>query len=182
MAMVGLISPRRFRPWIWAAILAVCTIVLGSGWVMPQFPLRDTILGGDENEAYLVGCFAAGALYFHSMRWHHQLRKAFPVVAVVWLLCQFRESTLPVAIPLLFSVFLLQIGLSRHIGRWLPKPPVDISYGSYLYAWPIQKLLILWIPTIGLFLHTVASSVLAMCGGWLSWTFVESRFMKLKAR
>lgn len=182
VGLAGIVVPARFRVWFWGLLLGVCAVILGSGWVMPAFPLRDTILGGDENEAYLVGSFAAGALYYHLMPWHHRFRQAFPLVAILLLVCLIYQPLLPVAIPVVLSVFLLQIGLSRRLGRLIPKPPIDISYGTYLYAWPIQKLLIHAWPGISLWTHVVASSVLALGCGWLSWTWVESRFMKLKAR
>lgn len=182
VALLGVVLPRKIRPIAWASILAGCLVILGSGWKMPMFPFRDMILGGGEDEARLVGSFAMGALYFHAFALHDLLRRAFPVLAAVALLCLFNEWTLAVAIPLVIAPFYLQVGLSSHLGRWIPKPPIDISYGVYLYGWPIQKLLLMWFPDIGLATHILVTMALACGLGWLSWHLVESRFMKLKAR
>jgi peptidoglycan/LPS O-acetylase OafA/YrhL len=182
VAFLGIVLPRRFRLFAWSTILIGCVALLWSHWKMPSFPLRDTILGGGEEEARLVGSFAMGALYFHAFTYHHILKRGFPLLAAVALLCLFNEWTLAVAIPLVIAPFYLQVGLSSHLGRWIPKPPIDISYGVYLYGWPIQKLLLMWFPSIGLAPHILITIVLACGMGWLSWHLVESRFMRWKAR
>ena len=57
---------------------------------------------------------------------------------------------------------------------------VDMSYGVYLYAWPVQKLLIWSDPIISpslVFIETAAiASVLALGSWWL----VEKPFLNLK--
>jgi peptidoglycan/LPS O-acetylase OafA/YrhL len=58
----------------------------------------------------------------------------------------------------------------------------DLSYGLYLYAWPIQNLLIMHFRSISPWvlsgLALTASSLVA----FMSWTFVEKPCMKLKSR
>jgi peptidoglycan/LPS O-acetylase OafA/YrhL len=49
----------------------------------------------------------------------------------------------------------------------------DISYGVYLYAWPIQKLLIMHVPGISPAQLTMMTVPLAFCAGFLSWHLVE---------
>lgn len=49
----------------------------------------------------------------------------------------------------------------------------DISYGVYLYAWPIQKLLILHLPGIAPMALTALALPLAVIAGFLSWHLVE---------
>lgn len=58
----------------------------------------------------------------------------------------------------------------------------DLSYGVYLYAYPVQQTLvhIFSIHTpLGLF---VAALPITLVLAWLSWTFVERRFLTLKNR
>jgi len=75
--------------------------------------------------------------------------------------------------------FALRVGtgwLSR-IGR-----TVDISYGVYLYAWPIQNLLVQQDSEMSPVLLAILTMATASVLGFLSWTFVEGPCMRLKQR
>jgi peptidoglycan/LPS O-acetylase OafA/YrhL len=58
----------------------------------------------------------------------------------------------------------------------------DISYGVYLYAWPIQNSIIYRHPDISPWLLFVVSTAFAVICGFVSWTIVERRMMALKHR
>lgn len=58
----------------------------------------------------------------------------------------------------------------------------DISYGVYLYAWPIQILIIKYIPNIHPHVLSLVTIFLAGILGYLSWSFVEKPFMQLKKK
>lgn len=180
VAAVGLAVPFRMRRWFWAGLLAACVAVFGSGWQMPEFPLRDTILGGGSDEARLVGCFASGALLFHLMPWYRRIRWALAPVSAALLVCLFNEATLPFAIPLLLAPFFILVGLWALPGRILPRMRVDLSYGVYLYAWPIQKLILHVRPDVGLAVHVLLTALLACLAAWGSWTFVEKPMLRFK--
>jgi peptidoglycan/LPS O-acetylase OafA/YrhL len=56
----------------------------------------------------------------------------------------------------------------------------DVSYGAYLYGWPIQKLLLWYIPSLSpwaLFVLAVPASLLA---GTISWYLVEKPALRFK--
>lgn len=55
----------------------------------------------------------------------------------------------------------------------------DISYGVYLYAWPIGHLLIWYYPAIPTLLATVLTLVLSFAFGWVSWHGLEKWAMQL---
>ena len=54
----------------------------------------------------------------------------------------------------------------------------DISYGVYLYAWPIEKLIFWWFPATPLLAAATATFLIACAFGWLSWHGVEKRVMQ----
>ena len=71
---------------------------------------------------------------------------------------------------------------SRRPGRGLP---VDISYGAYIYAWPIQQMITGWtIQLTGEAPDPVALAGIAilpvLLAGWLSWTLIERPALSLK--
>lgn len=58
----------------------------------------------------------------------------------------------------------------------------DISYGVYLYAWPIQNSIIYRYPDISPWLLFIISAALSVVCGFISWTLVEKRMIALKHR
>jgi len=80
-----------------------------------------------------------------------------------------------------YAVLLVSFGL--YYFPWLNTARFtgDISYGTYIYAYPIQQTLVAWLHpgSIGLFL--AGSLLLSWLAGWLSWKWVEQRFLQRKA-
>lgn len=61
--------------------------------------------------------------------------------------------------------------------RWIAKN--DISYGFYIYAWPVQQMLILvGAGTFGFVGYTAACAVVTLLLAWLSWATVERPIMR----
>lgn len=56
----------------------------------------------------------------------------------------------------------------------------DISYGLYIYGWPVTQLIVLAVPGIGPFGLAVAALALAAVPATLSWTLVERPAMALR--
>jgi peptidoglycan/LPS O-acetylase OafA/YrhL len=56
----------------------------------------------------------------------------------------------------------------------------DVSYGVYLYAFPVQQLLNQLYPSLGPYSHIVVAVPLAIVFGWASWLLVERPAMLLK--
>jgi peptidoglycan/LPS O-acetylase OafA/YrhL len=55
----------------------------------------------------------------------------------------------------------------------------DISYGIYLYGWPVQKLLTWYAPSLSVASLCAASVAVSALMGALSWYLIESRFIAL---
>lgn len=53
----------------------------------------------------------------------------------------------------------------------------DISYGVYLYGWPIQKLLFWWFPSSSPWLVFVLACLASFVCGHLSWHLIEKHFL-----
>jgi peptidoglycan/LPS O-acetylase OafA/YrhL len=65
---------------------------------------------------------------------------------------------------------------------WLSKVGTnfDMSYGVYLYAWPIQVLFAINNPSISPWTMTLYALILSMIMGYLSWIFVEKPCLQMK--
>lgn len=58
----------------------------------------------------------------------------------------------------------------------------DISYGVYIFAWPMQQLVVLMLPGMPPYLNTVLSSCLVIPLAWLSWHYLERPMLRQKVR
>ncbi|MGW4893594.1 acyltransferase family protein [Kitasatospora sp. NPDC004240] len=73
------------------------------------------------------------------------------------------------------------------LAAYMPHPltkvgtKVDLSYGVYIYAFPIQQSLALWqVPRHGYAVYTGAAVLLSVVAAFLSWHAVEKPALKLK--
>ena len=117
------------------------------------------------------------------LRAHVRYRMAGWLLAAVLLYLSFLFSDfLRVGILLAGSYFIFAIASARSIAPvgWLGK--VDLSYGMYLYGFPVQKLLSWYLPGIGPWV--LCSVTLPVCAllAWLSWRLIEQPALKLKPR
>lgn len=82
--------------------------------------------------------------------------------------------------PLPVAYLVLLAGTSPYLHRVGARR--DLSYGLYVYAWPVQALLLLvgardW-PVL---LYGVTSLAVALLLAWASWTWIESPALRLKS-
>lgn len=63
--------------------------------------------------------------------------------------------------------------------RWARKN--DISYGTYVYGWPLQQVLISLSPTLSVAGMMFWSTLIVPVAGWLSWRLIEFPALKFKS-
>lgn len=130
----------------------------------------------------LVPCFGLGAAYAFLDRrvriraWHvvlagagFALSCAVPVPAL-----QAACATLALALATFWFAFLQYPWLSRF------RTGPDWSYGVYIYAFPIQQLLMAFLPGLHPAVHCVAAFGLVLIPASLSWHFIEKPALALK--
>lgn len=128
-----------------------------------------------------AACFLIGINLFH---WkEHVTTRWWP------LLLTFAFTYLAAGTPLaaLASILLaahltICIG-TRSFGRltaWTQK--TDISYGTYVYGWPTQQVLVTFSPALHPVFFAIVSMAIAPVFGYLSWVFVEEPALGLKKR
>jgi peptidoglycan/LPS O-acetylase OafA/YrhL len=133
----------------------------------------------------LAACFLSGALcYLYRDRIAYRRHWfAAALVGLIALAALPRWKGLPLAIPILGSYAFFYLGFLpvRRLQGFARRR--DLSYGMYLYAYPVQQLVVqasrASLHPVALFL--IAASLTTVLA-FLSWTFVEKPFLKLKSR
>jgi len=137
---------------------------------------------GEYHEALrLLGCFLAGAAFcgFYNARTFRPMSIVVASSGLMLALLNARTAHLGVAY---FGGYLIFAAAHRIHGTTLGRVNeggIDVSYGVYLYAWPIEKLLIRFGGGSSLFLLAAATWVLALVCGAISWTLIERPAIRL---
>lgn len=122
---------------------------------------------------FLVTSFAVGVFLYSwqdVIRFDGRVALAALVISVICF--RFPETMFLGAIPFGYVVLWFAANTPKRINRI--GATNDISYGIYLYAWPVQQLLVNFgVADHGLFVFTVAGLVGATILGWASWLVVE---------
>lgn len=154
--------------------------VLGYDWMTWALGLGPRDL---KASARLYPFFFAGSLlYLVSHR--ITLRPVItPLLATICTLAGFYFTWLvPHANIMQWTQIVLAFGIIT-LGTCLNVPlgqTNDISYGVYIYAWPVQQILVLLgSVSLGISVNIILDAIITFGLAWLSWTFVENRAMAL---
>ncbi len=132
----------------------------------------------------LMAAFAIGASLFALARWVSLRWSIAGTLALAWAVAAAIGGTdvvpLATALALPYIVVLLNYRTS-HLVR-LPRRLGDYSYGLYIFAFPVQQAVVLWLkPSSGLITFAVAMPIV-LALAVLSWHFVEAPALTLKQR
>lgn len=175
VALLGL-AGLAHRRWTAAAVFA---LAVGAAAVLPPMTFPG-VWSNEQCMARFAIMFAAGALMY---QWKDAIPARWSLVAVsvvvvvaAGLLPDYRLiGGLPLAYALIVSGALIH-------NKYL-RLPTDLSYGVYIYAFPIQQLLVICglvslNPIVFALLATIATLPLAA----LSWFLIEKPALSLKSR
>jgi peptidoglycan/LPS O-acetylase OafA/YrhL len=126
---------------------------------------------------YLVGCC------FYLFRHRISFRPLFAVIATVIMTVSFIFAPTQAELAMVVCGAYLMFYLGQMHLPWLSgmnRFP-DISYGIYLYGWPVESLWI-WFHRGSPWITFAASTVLCFGLGWLSWHFIERPALTLKKK
>jgi peptidoglycan/LPS O-acetylase OafA/YrhL len=181
LGLIGLLNRR-----VAVAILAAALLLLAEFPIRPDFPshqLLVVLIGAFLPTLHFTSIFLVGSCFY---LFRDDIALTIPRAAlsiVVLLLAMFSKTLSTPAVALLGGYLIFWFA-------FLPDTPTlnrintekaDISYGLYLYAWPVQNLLIWYFwphPLIIIIVTTAVCSILAL----LSWRLVEEPFLALKNR
>jgi peptidoglycan/LPS O-acetylase OafA/YrhL len=170
---------RRRNAWFAATLTLLAVFTLH----------RFGILGSPGNEDILsdpllrfASFFMIGACFYLFREWVNFDRRLAVLASIALLLGMFslrlsELALLTAGAYLLFYIAFKPIALIENFNA-LP----DVSYGVYLYGWPVQKLLLWYFPMMSPWVLFVLSCLAAVLCGVVSWYVVEKPFLRFKSR
>lgn len=124
--------------------------------------------------------FTAGGCYFLYGRPFLDKQRWMVVALMLWALLMFNRTLAQPAVAIFWGYAILSFAnRPARLFAWFNKLP-DISYGVYLYAWPITKLIIDWQPEVGRMSLIAQTWLWSIVASILSWYLIERRFINMK--
>lgn len=179
VAVLGAVGFMRFRWLILALVIGV------SYWYYLYYDAQTAISTGGERYYYVqYGTFFFYGVLLRKFRECWIGRKLGVLVVVMllssWLyLCGARLLALFVLLPYAINAFgEISTPVVRSFGRF-----GDASYGLYIYAFPIQQIILQALGREGLFAEKLLLVIACTWGvSLLSWRYLESPALKMKPR
>lgn len=164
--VTGLIRKR----YLWAVttclLLAVCFSRIGAVHNLVFSVFR-------FSGAFFVG----GCFYLFRDRIHFKVHYALASAAGILLAVFLSPSRIETVITILGAYLLFYL---VSIPRELPEIP-DMSYGIYLYGWPVEAAWIYYLHTSP-WITFLGATAICILIAWMSWNFIEKPFLSLKRR
>ena len=174
LALVGIFRRR-------ALMLAIFAAMLVAHALQPYLPPNG--LDRFANHLQLATFFMSGVVAYLYRDRIGRTYGLLEVAALTMVATAILEVGFVELLPLTGTYLLIYLAYEPHLVRFQVGRRVDLSYGIYLYAWPVQQLLIL---AFGPWLNPWTLSLTALAGSgalaWLSWTLVERPFLRLRRR
>lgn len=178
LGLAGLLQRRAWVVALFAAVVALHLYMDVSGW-KPSGSVLGQIFGYPPFWATVLPYYLAGTIF--QLYGGPQLlsRRLLAVAAGVVAVSVFIPHGLVVSLPVCGSYLLMGLAYlpwlhPLSLGRF-----GDFSYGTYLYAYPIQQLLVMRVHgNISPWLLFAEATPLTLGAGALSWFLVERHFLE----
>lgn len=158
----------------WA--MTIVSILFVIDCLLPERLLFVFLPARDDGISYLPFFFFLGVLFFI---WAKNIVMDFKFILSAFILAYLFKSVLPG--HLITYIFLTLLFLYVFTRRFIVKINYtsDVSYGIYIYAWPIQMLTLYYFSKIDGYLHLILPLFITFFIAWFSWVFVEMPGIKL---
>ena len=167
----------------WAAYAVIAAILISARFGIIRLPVIDhgapaLLISSPDQWPYLFPFFFAGsALYIY----RSLIPKWAPIFAgaVLILLATTVWGGMYWALALGGTYAIIYAALSSSVEVRIFSRRVDLSYGTYLYGWPVAQSLLYFshqkVPPLALFLTTMVGTLLI---AYASWHFVEAPVLR----
>jgi peptidoglycan/LPS O-acetylase OafA/YrhL len=173
--VVGLAGLLLRRELALGALVLLTLAVIGREIVAPDGPK------GVETALRLPLIFLAGGVAF---LWRERISLSLAGLAAALLLTALLSSTplFKAALYLVTAWAVLVLAMSPVLTRRRSEPSADLSYGVYLYGWPVQQALVAFWPGAAALVLLGPALALTLAVAALSWYGVEKPALGLKRR
>jgi peptidoglycan/LPS O-acetylase OafA/YrhL len=173
--VAGLIGLLLRRELALVALVALTLAVLGREIIAPHGPK------GVETALRLPLIFLAGGVAY---LWRERVPLSLAGLAAALVLTALLSSTPAYRAALFLTTAwgVLVLAMSPALTRRRSDPPADLSYGVYLYGWPVQQALVVLLPGMGALALLWPALALTLIVAALSWYGVEKPALGLKRR
>lgn len=172
--VIGVLGLLRSRRLALGLILGLTFAVLMLDWLQPDAGK------GLQTALRLPLLFTAGAVFYRlggAIRLS-ALAAMFMIAGVVLLRHSFAYNAALFITEAYVLMWLALVPVSHRI----PEPKTDISYGAYLYGWPVQQAMHALFPRLGALALLAPSLVITVLVAVASWRFVEKPALNVKRR
>lgn len=176
VAVAGILSPKR---WI-SALLFVIFVLVNYFWAQKAQHML-VAYNTDIRQVFMCGTYFWAGVLIYKYHLDDYFSISTVMGACVLLLClEPHTELLRTASWGLLPIVVLAFGLSNSpiLTRLLGKH--DISYGVYIYAFPVQQAIVFLFPTIELALYLITCCLFTFILAFLSWHLIESKALNFK--
>lgn len=173
LAFLG--DDQFFRSRTSAALFALAVIVVSL-----IFPKKLPWFGLNADAYLLPACFATGVLFGLYRR---RIVISWRLCLALWAAFVFLALLGWVVYPFYIAFFYTVVAVATSpilLGK--ARTSVDVSYGVYLYGFPIQQSLYHLMPTMNVHANQALASLIAVGVGFLSWRLIERHAIDLGQR
>jgi peptidoglycan/LPS O-acetylase OafA/YrhL len=170
--ILGLMRPPCFVL-LYASIAVALAAAMAVGLPSIDNGILGLLISSPDNWPVLFPFFFVGSAFF-VFRSYIPKSGALLVASVTWIIISFCLGGAYWALLLGGTYVILFASLSAALQVKVFGRRIDLSYGVYLYGWPVQQLLLFYsgmkLPALALFAIALPMSYVI---AWLSWTLVE---------
>lgn len=182
VAILGLLGILRWRTlfgFFWVVLLLISAFFTFKNGT---YTLLSNFTGYPRQTIRLTTLFLSGSAFyiFRDIIVYRNDVAALAAIALIGLL--FNHTTEELAIPTLAGYLIFWTAFQMNTPRLNRiNSSTDISYGIYLYAWPIQNLLVKYVTGISPLVVMSLTTAVAGSAALLSWRLIEKPSLRLKA-
>jgi peptidoglycan/LPS O-acetylase OafA/YrhL len=165
------------RRWLVTGLFGGFWLILAAGIPLPWHRILTALLADGAHWPRFATYFLAGVTFWH---WRKEIPRhnGLAAGALALMLCGFLSPAwLDWVLPVGWTYLLMWLAYLPTPGLRQIGARTDVSYGTYLYAFPIQQMMMVLMPKATAWPVVALSLPAAIVAGFVSWHLVEKRFL-----
>jgi peptidoglycan/LPS O-acetylase OafA/YrhL len=183
VAVLGAIGAlKKERIWLIFSMIVLAISIIPAAAITASIPRLPLILVEHSLDLMrLLTFFCVGGCFYLLRERISYNQKLIPIFMLIIIASLFNSILLKLILPIFGGYVLLWVAFFKLPILNFFKTASDLSYGVYLYGWPVQKLLLWYVPSLSPWLLFIMSAIVSVGCGLLSWHLVEKPCLRLKS-